>query len=121
MKKASLCLLLLSTLIFCTCFIDANCEKVIEIDSVLNYSRSTFSPIFTSGKLKLMMQFIANVSEDMTNEFRTAAEANNDLEVKETLGKYSMDTIASCAFGVHAESFSNENSKFVEHAKDMFR
>jgi len=31
-----------------------------------------------------------------------------------------MDTIASCAFGVNAESFTNEKSKFVKYAKNLF-
>ena len=32
----------------------------------------------------------------------------------------SMDTIASCAFGVDSQSFTNENSKFVKYAKNVF-
>ena len=40
---------------------------------------------------------------------------------KETFGKYSMDSIASCAFGVDAESFGAKESKFVKSAKDIFR
>ena len=32
-----------------------------------------------------------------------------------------MDAIASCAFGVDAESFGAEESKFVKSAKDIFR
>ena len=40
---------------------------------------------------------------------------------KETFGKYSMDSIASCAFGVDAESFGARESKFVKSAKDIFR
>ena len=83
--------------------------------------RSTFSPIFTSGKLKLMMQFIANVSQDLANEFSKAAEKGATIDMKEVMSKYSMDTIASCAFGVNAESFSNENSKFAENARQVFR
>ena len=31
-----------------------------------------------------------------------------------------MDTIASCAFGVDAQAFTNKESKFVEYAKEIF-
>ena len=32
---------------------------------------------------------------------------NEDFEVKELMGKFTMDTIASCAFGVDAQSFNS--------------
>ena len=83
--------------------------------------RSTFSPIFTSGKLKMMMQFIANVSQDLADEFSQAAGNGQALDMKSALGKYSMDTIASCAFGVDAKSFTDKNSVFVDNAKMIFR
>jgi len=36
-------------------------------------------------------------------------------------GKFSMDSIASCAFGVDAESFTNSNSNFVKNAMEVFK
>lgn len=83
--------------------------------------RSTFSPVFTSGKMKMMMKFIKEISEKLVNELDIAAENKTDVELKETFGKFSMDTIASCAFGVDAESFENKNSLFVENAANIFK
>ena len=40
---------------------------------------------------------------------------------KDLLGKYSMDTIASCAFGVDSQAFTNKDSKFVEFASNIFK
>ena len=68
-----------------------------------------------------MVHFIESVSKDLTEEFGKAADGNYDLDMKDTLGKYSMDAVASCAFGVNAESFTNEKSLFVKHAKNVFR
>jgi len=82
--------------------------------------RSTFSPVFTSGKMKLMMNFIKAISEKLVNEFETAAVNNEDVELKDVFGKFSMDTIASCAFGVDAESFDNKDSQFVKNAAKIF-
>ena len=48
------------------------------------------------------------------------ADEKEDFELKEVLGKYSIETLASCAFGVDAQSFSNDNSQFVANAKSMF-
>jgi len=82
--------------------------------------RATFSPVFTSGKMKLMMKFIQAISEKLVNQFEKAAESNVDVELKEEFGKFSMDTIASCAFGVDAESFDNKDSQFVRNAAKIF-
>jgi len=48
------------------------------------------------------------------------SESSEDLELKDVLGKYSMDTIASCAFGVDAQSFTNDKSLFAKYAKNVF-
>ena len=68
---------------------------------------STFSPIFTSGKMKAMMVFIRETSKRLVEEFGKHAEADLEFELKDVFGKFSMDTIASCAFGVDAQSFSS--------------
>ena len=83
--------------------------------------RSTFSPVFTSGKMKMMLKFIQEISEKLVKEFEIAASDNVDVELKEEFGKFSMDAIASCAFGVDAESFENKNSLFVQNAANIFR
>ena len=83
--------------------------------------RSTFSPVFTSGKMKLMMKFIQANSWKLVDEFEKVGADGSDVELKEVFGKYSMDTIASCAFGVDAGSFDDENSPFVGNAARFFR
>jgi cytochrome P450 len=69
--------------------------------------RSTFSPIFTSGKMKAMMVFIRETGKRLTDEVGKHAAAASEFELKDVFGKFSMDTIASCAFGVDAQSFSS--------------
>jgi len=51
-----------------------------------------------------------------------AKEADHDeaIELKDKFGKVSMDTIASCVFGVETKSFEDPDSEFVEHAKLAF-
>ena len=68
--------------------------------------RSTFSPIFTSGKMKSMMVFIRETSQNLIKEILQHATDGNEVELKVLFGKFSMDTIALCAFGVDAQSFS---------------
>ena len=75
--------------------------------------RSTFTPIFTSGKMKAMLIFMQESSKHLVKGFEQKADMNEEFELKSMTGKFAMDAIASCAFGINAESFTNENSKFV--------
>ena len=82
--------------------------------------RSTFTPIFTAGSMKAMMVFIQESCRQLIKTMDSFAINKEDFEAKECLGKYSMDTIASCAFGVDAQSFTNDKSLFVQYAKNIF-
>ena len=82
--------------------------------------RSTFTPIFTSGKIKAMIIFMQEACNLLMKSLDEVADNEEEFELKEMLGKYSMETIASCAFGVDAQSFSDSQSQFVKHAKSMF-
>ena len=80
-----------------------------------------FTPIFTSGKMKAMLIFMQETCNQLVNCLDNYADTNEDFELKDTFGKYSMDTLATCAFGVNSGSFSNKESKFVEYAKNVFQ
>ncbi|XP_059097589.1 cytochrome P450 6k1-like [Tigriopus californicus] len=83
--------------------------------------RSVFSPVFTSGKMKLMMHFMKSISLNLREEMRQCAEDSKPIDLKDLFGKYSMDTIATCGFGVDAGSFgSSQETTFVKHAKNVF-
>jgi cytochrome P450 len=83
--------------------------------------RSTFSPIFTGGRLKAMIVFMEKASESMVDAIKTCARKGQAFELKDMLGKYSMDTIASCAFGVEAQSYSTtQDSLFIKYASTIF-
>ena len=83
--------------------------------------RATFSPIFTSGKMKGMMQFLIKVSENLTTELGEKAAGGEEFMTKDVFGKFSLDALASCAFGIDGQSFAKDNkSPFVQHAAKMF-
>ena len=44
--------------------------------------RSTFSPIFTSGKMKGMVRFILEVGKSLTKEISSKADSKQDFELK---------------------------------------
>ena len=83
--------------------------------------RGAFTPIFTSGKMKTMLKFIHHVSQDLVNALGKHAEAKEEFELKNLFGKFSIDGLASAAFGIDAQSFTNEDSIFVKHAARINR
>ncbi len=103
--------------------------------------RSTFSPVFTSGRddrlpskldfpgligiifcrMRMMMPFIAATSDTLAAIMSKSATAGAEVELKDLCGRFSMDSIASCAFGIEANSFSDKDSPFVEAAKSFFQ
>ncbi len=57
--------------------------------------------------MKAMMVFIRETSQNLIKEIHKHATNGSEVELKDVFGKFSMDTIASCAFGVDAQSFSS--------------
>ena len=46
--------------------------------------RSTFSPIFTSGKMKGMLRYIAEIAQCLKTEFKAHADSGQDFELRVT-------------------------------------
>merc|ERR1711874_402960 len=82
--------------------------------------RTTFSPIFTSGKMKGMLKYIIHVSGGLVEELERKCQQGEEFELKDVFGKFSLDALASSAFGVDGESFTNKDSKFVKSAARIF-
>ena len=70
--------------------------------------------------MKGMMKYIKHVGAQLNDEFGRKEEQGEEFELKEVFGKFSLDALASCAFGIDAESFSSSESQFVDHAATIF-
>ncbi|KAF2880402.1 hypothetical protein ILUMI_25769 [Ignelater luminosus] len=81
--------------------------------------RSKLSPIFTSGKMKLMFVLINKCAVNLKQYINTIL-GDDGLDIKDVAGKYTTDVIATCAFGIEVNSFTNENNRFRIVGKQMF-
>ena len=79
------------------------------------------SPIFTSGKLKLMVPHVQKCAENLDDVFAAAADSGEILEAKEIFGKYTLDAIATSGFGIESNSFKEPDSVFRTTALRMVR
>ena len=84
--------------------------------------RSTFSPIFTSGKMKGMLGFVKTTSDNLVKELDKFADKEEEIEVKKIFGCYTMDGLASAAFGMDINSFEEGgNSVFIKYMEALFK
>lgn len=81
--------------------------------------RQRLTPFFTSGKLRQMSGLVADVGDEMDAQLR-AMPAGAELEVKEFAARYATDVIATCAYGVQANSLANPESEFRQNGRKVF-
>ena len=79
--------------------------------------RSVMSPTFSSGKLKRMVPAISKCAQRMLKNLEKSVKEGKSVEMKETAGFYTTDTIATTAFGINLDSKQDENGDFVKYAK----
>jgi len=83
--------------------------------------RSVISPVFTSGKLKLMVPHIQKCTENLDDVLGAAADSGEMINVRELFGKYTLDAIATSGFGIESNSFKDPDSVFRKTALRMVR
>lgn len=84
--------------------------------------RSTLSPAFTGSKMREMFKLVAKVSKQgtMTLKEKIVSDAiSNEVEFKELSSKFTVDNIATCAFGIEVNSFENPDNHFQSIAKEF--
>ena len=82
------------------------------------HTRSTMTPTFTSGKMKVMLHLMNECLEPMIKRIRK--NSGKDMDMKSLFGCFTMDVIAKCAFAVETNTHDNENHPFVVNAKKFF-
>ena len=81
--------------------------------------RSTFSPIFSSGKMKQMAHLMNEITQRLVDSLEVDIKHGGVIDLMDKFDKFSLDNIASCAFGIDAQAFTDKDSKFVKHARAM--
>ncbi|KAL8560486.1 hypothetical protein ACOMHN_015008 [Nucella lapillus] len=62
--------------------------------------RHVMTPAFTTGKLKALEGFMNRCSETLTDVLKDSATQQEDINLKETYQRFTMDVIAGTAFGL---------------------
>ncbi|CAG0890358.1 unnamed protein product [Darwinula stevensoni] len=80
--------------------------------------RSAVSPVFSSGKIKKMSLLMESCGETLVQHLREAMNKSQGVvNVKDQYGAYTLDVIATCAFGTKLDSLGKENDPFTKNAR----
>lgn len=80
--------------------------------------RATLSPAFTGSKMRQMFELVAVVGEQVAETLKQQIKAggNDAFEFKELARRFTVDCIATCAFGIEVNSFKSPNNDFFRIA-----
>ncbi|XP_039276813.1 cytochrome P450 6j1 [Nilaparvata lugens] len=77
--------------------------------------RAHMTPAFSSGKLKAMEPLITVCAKQLQEFIDRTVIAVEDgvMDMKDLFGRFTMDVIASCAFGVQCDSLKDRDAEFI--------
>ncbi|XP_026734796.1 cytochrome P450 9e2-like [Trichoplusia ni] len=77
--------------------------------------RSTLTPVFSSSRLRNMLPLIQYCSNQMVDFLKQYDK--KDVEMKKTIGHFTLEVIGTCAFGIKSDSLTDENAHFFTVAE----
>lgn len=81
--------------------------------------RTTLSPAFTGSKMRQMQSLVTDAVSKSVETFEHQIKEDPEkgiLEMKEFFSKFTVDIIASCAFGLEVDTFKNPENGFKKIA-----
>lgn len=82
--------------------------------------RKKISPTFSSGKMKLIYEVMANVAVQLADHLLPFAERGEQIEMKDVLLRYTTDIIGNTAFGVECNSIKHPHNEFRRKGDRVF-
>ncbi|XP_047117854.1 cytochrome P450 6k1-like [Schistocerca piceifrons] len=82
--------------------------------------RVKLTPTFTSGKMKMMFQTVADCGREMVEVLQGPASRGEVVEMRELSARYSTDVIASVAFGIQVDCQRNPENEFRQWGRRVF-
>ncbi|KAM9376748.1 thromboxane-A synthase isoform 2-T3 [Pholidichthys leucotaenia] len=82
--------------------------------------RSILTPTFSAAKMKEMVPLINTAIDTLMNNLNVKAESGEAFDIHKCFGCFTMDVIASVAFGTQVDSQNNPDDPLVRHAQLFF-
>ncbi|XP_062587499.1 cytochrome P450 3A11-like isoform X2 [Saccostrea cucullata] len=82
--------------------------------NVWKNSRAILSPTFTAGKLRKMDPLLNEAGDKLVQHVKREIKENDEVDFANLFGCYTVDVIASTAFGMTVNTQRDSNDKFME-------
>lgn len=84
------------------------------------FLRTKLSPVFTSGKIKLMYSTVSDKGDTLVKRLEKDL-SSGSIDVKEVLDRFTMDVISSCAFGMEANTLNDDHPELTRIFRKVFK
>jgi len=85
-------------------------------------SKFQVSPTFSSGKMRKMQPLIEDCVKNLEKALiKFINDENSEINVRLFMVNYTMDVIASCAFGTKIDTHNDPNNPFIKNASVFFK
>lgn len=74
--------------------------------------RQKLTPTFTSGKMKMMFPTVAAVGLELKKCVDREISISSEIEMLNVVGRFTIDVIASCVFGIEVNSLEHPDHQF---------
>ncbi|XP_070493748.1 probable cytochrome P450 6a13 [Chironomus tepperi] len=81
--------------------------------------RVKLTPIFTSGKIKMMFEIVDVISNKLITTLENETLKTNDLEMRNWLQKFTIDNIGNVAFGIDPNCLQDETTEFTFYCRKL--
>lgn len=90
-------------------------------DDHWKFMRSVLAPTFSSRRMREMAPLIQKAVENLKESFESFAVNEEEVDIVNVFSAYTMDVIASTAFGIEVNSQKTPENPLVKHARSIFR
>uniref|UniRef100_A0AAT9UTT0 Cytochrome P450 6PZ29 n=1 Tax=Maconellicoccus hirsutus TaxID=177089 RepID=A0AAT9UTT0_MACHI len=82
--------------------------------------RIKLTPTFSTGKMKKMLPLVKECATHLSQVLENLP-SEESFDMKDFWARYMTDIVASCVFGIDANSLANPDSEFLAFGKKIFR
>ncbi|XP_069699312.1 cytochrome P450 6j1-like [Periplaneta americana] len=82
--------------------------------------RVNMTPIFTSGKMKMMFYLVENCGKELVHCLDKESAGGSPVMVREMMARYTTDAISTCALGIESNSLKNPNAEMRHYMRRVF-
>lgn len=82
------------------------------------FLRNKLSPVFTSGKIKMMYNVISDKKDNLVSAVEKASK-HGSVDMKDIGNRFSVDVTVSCSFGMEPNTLKNEHPEYLQVLKQI--